>query len=298
MINTDFLIIDTFYMVSRCKYFSKIIKKNDPLILSFLYSFEKILNNFNCKKIIMPFDDYYGNSFRKKLFPQYKENRKSYFDKNKKDDFRRQKDIILDIIRNCLPVYSIKYHGCEADDIISFISKICSDHINIVIWSNDMDFIQLQQKFRNVKVWSPYRKAFLFTPNYDIVSYKSIVGDKSDNIPGINGIGHKKALKILQSYDKFIECISSNPDVFMKFYKNKKLIDLIDNELKVPDNLSYVLSEKVFYDEEFLLNLCEKNNYNKLIDNWDEFTQKIKNIKNKTNENLHENWFFNKGIAL
>jgi DNA polymerase-1 len=253
------------------------------------------LKYFNPVKIIMPYDDYIGNSFRRKIDPEYKTNRK---EKNTKDpfneDFKRQKEIILKIIEKSLPVYTLKYKGYEADDLIAMICKIASNDVNIVVWSNDRDLVQLQQKFRNVRIWNPRTKNFFNNPGYDLVLYKSLVGDRSDNIKGVGGIGHKTAAKVMNSQTEFIKHVARYPEKFIKFRKNKKIIDLIDNDLLLPENLDYILNKNVEFDIKMIEEIIENNDFKSLRNNINDIKDTFMRIVSNNNNNTRE-WFFDKG---
>src|ERR1035437_6479814 len=130
----DFLIIDTNNMISRSNAKWTKVKDQNYVFLSFLRSLRKCIEEFSPKKVIMAIDDYSGNSFRKKLLPQYKANRQ----KREKDEFyesfKKQKESILSMLGQILPVYCLKYHGYEADDIIAMICRIISDNVTAIVW--------------------------------------------------------------------------------------------------------------------------------------------------------------------
>jgi len=90
--------------------------------------------------------------------------------------------------------------------------------------SNDTDFIQLIQQYSHVKVWNPIKKEFLEAPeDYDYITWKSLRGDGSDNIPGIPGIGDKTAADIASNparLAKFLE----DPTNAAQFQRNYELI--------------------------------------------------------------------------
>ncbi|MFW5794016.1 MAG: 5'-3' exonuclease H3TH domain-containing protein [Bacillota bacterium] len=289
----DFLIIDTYNMIVRAKTpWTKVEDKN-LIVLSFLRMFKKVICDFNPEKVIMPLDDYIGNNFRRKIFPEYKINRKQ---KNNQDsfteEFKKQKDIILDLLSNKLPVYTLKYKGYEADDIISMICRIASDDVNIVVWSNDKDLIQLQQKIKNVQVYSPHKKNFFDSPDYDIAAFKSLVGDRSDNIPGVRGIGKKTAEKVLSSHRDFMKYVSSRPSKYVQYRINRRIIDLLENDLPIPNNLHYILSQKVDYDEVYFINFISDNKFKSIMKNINEYNNMFLDLREKSLN--QKEWFFNK----
>jgi DNA polymerase-1 len=174
------------------------------------------------------------------------------------------------------------------------IVRIASDDVKITIWSSDQDMLQLQQKFKNVKVWDPRTRDYMITPAYDLVTYKALVGDRSDNIKGVKGIGDKTAEKILISQLEFIKHIASKPDKLIEYRKNRRVVDLIENELAIPSNLDYILSQRINFNYNRFLSFLKKNNFQNFMKNELDLVDFLEDIQNKNNENERE-WFFNKG---
>ena len=251
---------------------------------------------FNPTRVIMPIDDYVGNSFRRKILPTYKQrNDKQLLNHSLDYNFKKEKFSILKIIKTILPVYFLKYKGYEADDIISIICKIISDNIDIIIWSNDLDLVQLQQKFNNVKVYDPKSKSFFKSPKYNLAYYKSIIGDKSDNIPGIIEMNHKMAKKALSSYSEFIRLIASDPIKYIKYKNNLKIIDLINNNLEIPSNLIFILESSVKYHQKAFERILKNNKIYSIIKQINEYHQAFYYLE-KYSEIKGDN-FFNKGAG-
>jgi 5'-3' exonuclease len=101
-----------------------------------------------------------------------------------------------------LPVTLLCIDGIEADDTIAYISQQVLDTSDILIMSSDKDFLQLVNN--RVKVWSPTKKKLYNTnevfeeygiPSKNILTYRILDGDKSDNINGIKGAGIKSIIK-------------------------------------------------------------------------------------------------------
>lgn len=111
-----------------------------------------------------------------------------------------------------IPVYIAP--GYEADDIIGTLAEKGSKTLEIIIVTGDRDLLQLVTKY--VKVYAPIRgltETHIFdeaevknymgvTPN-QIVEYKALIGDQSDNYPGVAGIGPKTAVGLLEKYKTF-----------------------------------------------------------------------------------------------
>ncbi len=148
-----------------------------------------------------------GKTFRHEMYDQYKANR----DKTP-EDLHSQVPIIEDFLeRMHIPHY--QRQGMEADDIIATIARKASkENLETVMVTGDKDLLQLVRE--DVFALRPPRKGEkeyrlcgkpeveeLFGVRPDqIVDYLTILGDSSDNVPGINGIGEKGAVKLLSEY--------------------------------------------------------------------------------------------------
>lgn len=134
-----------------------------------------------------------GTSSRKKLDPSYKSNRD-----HSKINFK-----IMESCKSIYEDYGIKSIGiphCEADDAIFALSRVLKEknpQSKITIVSRDHDLIQVVQKGYATEIYDPVKKSVLEIPWYDIVKFKALIGDSSDCISGVRGIGEKSALKIL-----------------------------------------------------------------------------------------------------
>ena len=176
-------------------------------VFGFFKAIFELLRNksFNVDAIAVAFDVSH-NTFRVEKYSEYKSNRKAM-----PDPMRIQMDLIkqgLEVFK--IPVYTKE--GYEADDVIGTISKkACDLGHNVLILTGDQDSFQLIDEQGCVKVILP-SKGELTTYDWDkvyeklevypnqIVDYKSLCGDSSDNIPGIRGVGSKSAVRLLKEY--------------------------------------------------------------------------------------------------
>lgn len=122
---------------------------------------------------------------------EYEKKRKS------EEDYRRQQGIIVEVLTKMFPVSVMRHADYEADDLIYNVINNASRAVEFTVVSTDTDFIQLLQKFPNVKLYNPVTKAYVEAPSYDYVTWKALRGDGSDNIPGIPGIGDKLAEDVM-----------------------------------------------------------------------------------------------------
>ncbi len=180
---------------------------------------------FNPDAICVAFDVGH-DTFRVEKYPDYKANREAM-----PDNMRVQMDLIyegLDAFN--IPIYTKK--GFEADDVIGTISKkACDLGHKVLILTGDQDAFQLIDKQGCVKVIIPSKgelKEYDWDKVYEklgvypdqVVDYKALRGDASDNIPGIRGIGDKSAVKLLAKYGHLQNIIDNCDDIQEKNIKN------------------------------------------------------------------------------
>lgn len=149
-----------------------------------------------------------GRAVRKGEYEEYKANRKPM-----PDSLQIQIPYVREIIR-ALNIPVLEYEGYEADDVIgTLVNKFKNQDLEIVIITGDRDTLQLLDKNVVVKiVTTKFDKTTedLYTVEnvkekygvfaHQVVDYKALVGDPSDNIPGVKGIGEKTAIKLLEEY--------------------------------------------------------------------------------------------------
>jgi len=165
-------------------------------------------------KVVIVFDGVGGSNARRNLFPEYKANRNanrmtnySIFQSKaeEQESINNQMERLIQYLK-CLPVTVVSIDGLEADDIIGYLATKFEAHKDtqkVTIMSADKDFLQLVTD--KVHCYSPTKKK-VYTPkdvleefgvsSYNFLNYKVLMGDSSDNIPGITGLGPKKLLKL------------------------------------------------------------------------------------------------------
>ena len=197
-------------------------------IYGFLKSILKILK-FKDKYIVLCFDTKEG-SFRNELYPDYKGNRGEI-----DPDLEVQIPYIQKVVET-LGVYSLQKKGYEADDIIGTLAKQFSKaNHSVAVVSNDKDFVQLIDKNiflydiqKNIKYNEQKAVQKWGVPPSQMLDYLSLVGDSSDNVPGVKGIGPKGAIKLLQTY-KNLKDIYKNINKIEPESIRKKLLESKDN---------------------------------------------------------------------
>ena len=181
-------------------------------LVGFLRSLSYAIREVNPTRVIIVYDGAGGSQRRRKILPDYKSQRKpgkriTRWDAFKnaveeKEAMKIQFSRLLDYL-DFLPINVISIDKIEADDTIAYIAYKLLDK-EVTIMSSDQDFLQLVDD--RITVWSPTKKKF-YTPRmvmddygvpaHNFLMYKTLMGDKSDNIPGVKGLGPKKLPKIL-----------------------------------------------------------------------------------------------------
>ncbi|MBE6615559.1 MAG: 5'-3' exonuclease [Ruminococcaceae bacterium] len=146
---------------------------------------------------------------RRQMCPDYKANRPDYSAMEPDDCPFTQLPYIYKLLEN-MEIPHAEIHGCEADDVIASYALRCSaDGWTVLIMSTDKDYYQLIRENVTVMLYRGFDSAFV-TPEtvyqkYGVypdrfADHKCLVGDKSDNISGVPGIGNKRAADLLHTY--------------------------------------------------------------------------------------------------
>lgn len=211
----DVLLLDSLNLCFRWKH-----RGVSDFAAEFLNTAQSLAKSYHCGKIIFAADK--GSStFRKNIFPEYKGNRK------KENQTEEEKQEFLDFIQGYEEALAmvedegytvLRYQGVEADDIIAYVckNKVNFDINKIWIVSSDKDLDLLLTE--DISRWSYVtRKDYTSgTWHYDFsqedyIGYKCLVGDSGDNVPGVPGIGPKRATSLIQEYGSIFEIIDSIP---------------------------------------------------------------------------------------
>ena len=181
-------------------------------LTGFLRSLAYAIREVNPTRVIVVYDGQGGSQRRRKIHPDYKANRKpgkritrwdAFKDaREEKDAMKIQFSRLIEYL-DFLPINVISIDKIEADDTIAYIAHTLLDE-DVTILSADQDFLQLVDE--RITVWSPTKKKF-YTPRmveadygvpaHNFLMYKVLMGDKSDNIEGVKGLGPKKLPKIV-----------------------------------------------------------------------------------------------------
>jgi len=270
-----------------------------------------------------------GSTERKrKLFPGYKSGRSMKLNLNRtynfKDSDEESASMKLQLVRlvdylEQLPVQFITIDNCEADDVIAYLVNniFIKEDEHSTIMSSDKDFYQLIND--KVNVWSPTKKRFYevddvvneygIHPN-NFAVYKAMLGDKSDSIPGIKGLGDKTirkyfpflALPDVITLDEFIERVEvisnefPNIKIFKVILDSKDLLKLNEEimQLKYPlisaNSISKINTEENQLPYQFnrflLLQMSIKDGIQHAIPNISDWAFKIFSTMNSYNHEM------------
>ena len=216
------LVIDGNSIINRAFYGIKILTTKDGQYTNAVYGFINILNRLidmeNPDGVAVAFD-LKAPTFRHKMYAEYKAGRKGM-----PEELRSQ----MPIMKEWLTLAGYRYIECEgfeADDILGTLAKVCEDTGNeCVISTGDRDSLQLVSDKTRVLLASTrmgkteiinYDKPALFekyglTPE-EMIELKALMGDSSDNIPGVAGVGEKTATDLITNFHS-IDYIYENLD--------------------------------------------------------------------------------------
>ena len=293
-------------------------------LFGFVNMLNKIINEEKPEYIAVAFD--IGKTFRHDEYEDYKGGRNAT-----PDDLKAQ----FPVAKEILTALGIKYLECpgyEADDIIGTLAKEVDNNKDFIatIVSSDKDLLQLISDEVEVKLLKSKdyirmnKQTFIDTYGIEperMIDLKGLMGDSSDNIPGVKGIGEKTALKLLQEYEtvenvyKNIENIKGATKTKLEAgkesaYMSKKIAtiykdapintDLEDIKLQQPDTNKLINIYKNLEFHSFLRNITIPKTESKvevtILDNLDNL-----NIKDKVSINIdldNENYHYANILGL
>ncbi len=182
-------------------------------IIGFLRSLALTIRETTPTRVVVVYDGAGGSQRRRSINPAYKANRKPHritrWDNFKslddeKEAMKIQFTRLLSYLE-LLPVDVVSIDKIEADDTIAYLAQNYFEE-EVIIASSDQDFLQLADG--RVCVWNFNKKKY-YTPTeireeygvpaHNFLAYKALMGDKSDNLPGVKGLGPKKLAKVVPS---------------------------------------------------------------------------------------------------
>lgn len=209
--SSKIVLIDGHSILNRAFYGVPNLTNSEGLHTNAIYGFLnimfKILEEEKPEYLTVAFD-VHAPTFRHEMYPEYKGTRKPML-----DELRQQVPVIKEVL-HAMGVKIIEQAGLEADDLLGTISKRCENQgMDVAIISGDRDLLQLATE--KIKIRIPKTKQgktevedyyatdvkarYEVTPK-EFIDLKALMGDSSDNIPGVPSIGEKTATKIIVEY--------------------------------------------------------------------------------------------------
>lgn len=220
-------------------------------IYHFVNALKRFIQEHNFDKVIVVWDGSDNAIQRRRIFPEYKMNRRDGLNEIKKDSFNWQKKRVREYLEEMF-IRQITLDGCESDDVISYYCQISEDETK-TIFSSDKDLTQLISE--KVTIYSPMVKEYLkmgskikigdiLIPHQNVVTYKILSGDKSDNVDGIRLLGEKTFVKL------FPELLENEVSVDHILTKAEELLKE-DKENKALKNLLTGVTKRGVFGNEF-----------------------------------------------
>ena len=249
--------------------------ENTGAIHGFLKALFKIIEDFAPEHIGLIFDAK-GKNFRHDIYSEYKANRSKM-----PDELSEQIPKLYEILE-LLGYPPIIIDGVEADDVIGTLSKQFRKTKDVRIFSGDKDFAQLVNS--SVAIINPItletmdevavKKKFGIDAKH-IIDYLALVGDKSDNIPGLPGVGSKTASRLINQYGS-VENIIKNKNLIsgkvgetlkenVDQLKLSKILATIKEDLDLNINLKNLIKKDT--DDDKIVKIFKRLELNSLLKN-------------------------------
>lgn len=205
------LLIDGNNLAYKCRYVFNLSHAGVDVSITygFISVLSSMLDKYKPSSVIVCWDGGIPD-FRRQALPQYKANRVHEWEEGEKEDFYRQMDELCDFILPNMGIISIRHPGAEADDLLYHASRIFDDK-NIIVVTSDKDLYQACTKDGKVKVLKGDElistkeiEKYIGLPFTQLGEWRAIQGDKSDNIPGIAGVGEVTATKLLSQFGDIV----------------------------------------------------------------------------------------------
>jgi DNA polymerase-1 len=197
--------------------------KGEPTagIYGFARELVRVLEQEKPEYLAVAFD--VGKTFRDDIFPEYKGTREKM-----PDDLRPQIERIRQMV-DAFNIPRLEMEGYEADDVLGSVAKIAAEQgLGVKIITGDRDLLQLVNE-RTAVYLAGDDQTYITDADVikklgvradQVVDYKAIVGDTSDNIPGVKGVGEKTAVALLEKFGA-LDAIYANLDQVENRWKGK-----------------------------------------------------------------------------
>ncbi len=229
--NKPLLIIDGYGFVFRAYHVQPPLTSPDGLPVGAIYGLTsmliKLLNDFKPERAVVVLD-HGGKNFRHEIYPDYKANRPPV-----PEDLLLQLPLVKEVAL-ALNFKCISMAGYEADDLIAAIAtKSSLSNQKAILISSDKDLMQLVDS--NTTMYDPAKSKYIdkqvILEKFGVDASKvrevqALIGDKSDNIPGVSGIGPKTAASLINEYGSLEQIINNLDKLSNPRYQNLILNNL------------------------------------------------------------------------
>lgn len=266
-LNSRVLLVDSLNTYCRCFAATPTMDENGDHvggITGYLKSVGMSIRHLVPSRVICVFDGTGGSQRRRQVYEGYKDNRKPFTKLNRTYDFnslveeqqsmKKQLQILVHVLERLpLTIYSI--NNIEADDTIAYLVSLIEEKGGqSIIMSTDKDFLQLVSP--SCQVYNPIKKKLyteqIVLEEYGIhpinfLLYRILTGDKSDNIPGVKGIGPATLIKLF-------------PDLAKNEKMNiQQLLEMCNSKFLACEKLKSAFEEGLIERNNQLMNLKELN---------------------------------------
>jgi len=234
------MILDGNSVINRAYFGVRPLTTRDGLYTHAIYGFLNILDKMEKEEqpdaICVAFD-LHGPTFRHLKYDGYKATRHGM-----PEELAMQMPVMKDVLRAMnIPIYECQ--GWEADDVIGTVGKICSNNgWECVVITGDRDSLQLIDENVHIKLViskpgqttatlyteEKFREEYGFEPK-KLIDLKALMGDSSDNIPGVKGIGEKTAKNLLSKFGSLDGVYENLEDPIIKPKMRENLVTYKDN---------------------------------------------------------------------
>jgi 5'-3' exonuclease len=212
-------------------------------VYHFLNTLRKQLDEHNYDKVIVFWDGDGNSSQRREIYPKYKLNRRQDMNEFKFESYLNQKQRVKEYLEECF-VRQIRVDNNESDDLIAYYCQVAKDE-DKTVFTADKDLLQLIDS--TTSIFSPMVKETYKmgdkvsvmghkVPHQNILTLKVIMGDKSDNIDGIERLGEKTFLKyfpeVLDQQVSVDDILSKTNQLLQENENNKALQNLVKGKTK------------------------------------------------------------------
>ena len=216
--NGNLLIVDGLNIAFRWKYSKQLEFKHD-----YVRTVESLAKSYNCGNIVVLADG--GSTYRKSIYPEYKANRKDRYAEQTEEEKKEFEQFMGEFSDTFSQLekrghLTIKQKGLEADDLAAWIvgkrKEFGIDEIWLISSDKDWDLLISDDVSRFSTVTRKETTVHNWDEHYDFdkeyfLTFKCLAGDTGDNIPGIAGVGPKRAAQLIEQYGDLFDIYNACP---------------------------------------------------------------------------------------